>query len=404
MTKKECLLVDDSTHNAEVDKEEKGHEWPSVDVAKPIEEGGPDARKGFNYQDEIAVSFLLDMMEDDSIVKIHCETHDDILVVRATEEMNQNCAEYVQVKATEPKQLWTFATLCQRKNGKEGTSVLERSLAHDCHKEHSRFRILTLRQVSPELKILTNPIGSVGREPCCAALQDLKQEIDKKRPGLVSSKGNDSAFWLDNCHWDERHNEDVIRTSNRFRVFQISSAQNNTLLQDAIDSLLDDMRAWVKSASASKWEPDRDKKIITREQLIAWWDQRVAELTSAGGAAGGKLVRKMKTAHLPQDVINLAVDLRRSYTRSLRTPRYADDENTEELLSRVRAEAISLRSRYTAGQLDVDAPTFHSICLDRMDAINVERPDGEPDRSSFLKGCLYDIADRCLLRFERIAS
>lgn len=396
--------MDEGTHTTQKAKEKKGREWPSVDAAKPIEEGGPDARKGFNYQDEIAVSFLLDMIEDNSIVKIHCETHDDILIVRATEGTNQRSAEYVQVKATEPSQLWTVATLCQRKDGKEGTSVLERSLAHDCHKEHSRFRILTLRQVSPDLKILTNPISSVGREPGCKALQDLKQEIDKKRPGLVSPKGNDSAFWLNNCLWDECHKEEAIRTSNRLRVFQISSAQNNTLLRDAIDSLLDDMRAWVKSAGAAKWEPDRDKKIIMREQLIAWWDQRILELTSAGGASGGKLVRKMKAAHLPQDVINLAVDLRRRYSSSLRTSRYADYENTEELLSRVRAEAISLRSRYTAGQLDVDAPTFHSMCLDRMDAINSERPKGEPDRSSFLKGCLYDIADRCLLRFERIAS
>ena len=396
--------MDDGTRNEEGDIEEKEHEWPSVDVVKPIEEGGPDARKGFNYQDEIAVSFLLGMMEDESIVKIHCETHDDILVVWATEDANQKCAEYVQVKATEPDQLWNVTTLCRRKDAKEGSSVLERSLAHDCHKEHSRFRILTLRQVHPELKILTHPLGSVGREPGCAVLQELNEKIDRKRAGLVSPKGNDCNFWLDNCYWDERHNEEAIRTDNRYRVFRISSAQNNTLLEDAIDSLLDDMRAWVKSAGSLKWEPDRDKKIISREQLISWWDQRVAELTSSGGASGGKLVRKMKAAHLPQDVINLAVDLRRLYTRSLRTPRYADDENTEELLGRVRAESISLRSRYTAGQLDVDAPTFHSMCLDRMDAINGERPNGEPDRSPFLKGCLYDIADRCRLRFERLAS
>jgi len=65
--------VDDSTHNTEGDKEEKGHEWPSVDVAKPIEEGGSVARKGFNYQDKIAASSLLVMMEDNSIVKIHWE-------------------------------------------------------------------------------------------------------------------------------------------------------------------------------------------------------------------------------------------------------------------------------------------------------------------------------------------
>jgi hypothetical protein len=115
-------------------------------------------------------------------------------------------------------------------------------------------------------------------------------------------------------------------------------------------------------------------------------------------------VRKMKAASLPQDVINLAVDLRRTYAKNLRTPRYADADDTDDLLSRVSAEALSLRSRYVAGQLAVDSATFHSMCLDRMDAINAERPAGVPDRSPFLKGCLYDIADRCLLRFERMAS
>jgi len=395
--------VNDGTRNAEGDKEEKSHEWPSVDDAKPMEEGGPVARKGFNYQDEIAVSFLLDMMEDQSIIKIHCETHDDILIVRNTEDANQNCAEYVQVKATEYNQLWTIATLCNRTDGKDGTSVLEKSLAHDRHKEQSRFRIVTLRQVSADLKLLTYPVGSVGREPGCDALKALKADIDKKRPAVLSPKGNDCSFWLENCHWDERHSEESIRNHNRLRVYEISATQSNTVLPDAIDSLLDDMRLWVKKAGAASWIPDRDKKIITREHLLTWWDQRVAELTSAGGASGGQLVRKMKVAHLPQDVINLAADLRRRYTRSLRTPRYAGNDNTEELLSRVRAEAISLRSRYTAGQLEVDASTFHAMCLDCMDAINGERPAGEPDRSSFLKGCLYDIADRCLLRFDRMA-
>lgn len=396
--------MEDGIHNAEGGKEKKGHGWPSVDAAKPLEEGGPDARKGFNYQDEIAVSFLLDMMEDDSIIKIHYETHDDILVVRATEDVNHNCAEYVQVKATEPNQLWTVATLCQRRDGEKGTSVLERSLAHDCHKEHSRFRILTLRQVSPELKILTNPIRSVGREPDCAALKNLKEKIDKKCTGLLSPKGNDSGFWLNNCYWHEHPSEEVMRKLNHAHAFQISSAQNNPLLPEAIDAILDRMRAWVKMAGGAKWEPDRDKKIITRKYLIEWWNQRVAELTFSAGASGGKLILKMQAANLPQDVIHLAVDLRRRFTRTLRTPRYADNENTEELLGRVRAEAISLRSRYAAGQLNVDAPTFHSLCLDRMDVINDERPEGEPDRSAFLKGCLYDIADRCLLRFEGTAS
>lgn len=398
-------MVGKQPHDQEQNEDEdEVPAWPSVDVAKPLEEGGPIARKGFNYQDEIAVSFLLDMMEDHFVIKIHCETHDDILIVRSTDDPNRRCAEYVQVKASAPDQLWTVATLCKRKDGKQGTSIFEKSLAHDKHKEESRFRVVTLRQVSDELKILTHPIGSIGREPGCEALSTLKAAIDGKHPKLLSPKGNDATFWLDGSYWDERFSESAVRDRNCLRVFQISSAEGSTLLPEAIDVLLDDMRAWVKRAGGASWQPDRDKKIITREQLRAWWDERVAELTSAGGASGGKLVRKMKAASLPQDVINLAVTMRRQYAKDLRTPRYSHADDTQDLLSRVSAEALSLRSRYVAGQIDVDPPTFHSMCIDRMDAINHERPEGTPDRSSFLQGCLYDIADRCLLRFERIAS
>jgi hypothetical protein len=35
---------------------------PSIDDVKPDEEGGSTARKGFNYQDEIAVAFLITML------------------------------------------------------------------------------------------------------------------------------------------------------------------------------------------------------------------------------------------------------------------------------------------------------------------------------------------------------
>jgi hypothetical protein len=64
---------------------------------------------------------------------------------------------------------------------------------------------------------------------------------------------------------------------------------------------------------------------------------------------------------------------------------------------------MSLRARFAAGQLDLDSAAFHVLCLDRMDAVNAERPAGHEDRSAFLKGCMYDITDRCLLRFVRPA-
>jgi len=75
--------------------------WPSVDDATPQEEGGPIARAGFNYQDEIAVSFLLEMLVDPVLLRVHCETHDDVLLVRADGDGGAQTAEYVQVKSNE---------------------------------------------------------------------------------------------------------------------------------------------------------------------------------------------------------------------------------------------------------------------------------------------------------------
>ena len=126
----------------------KSHEvtWPSIDQAEPDEEGGPNARTGFNYQDEIAVGFLIEMLETPALMKVHCETHDDIVLVRKTVGIEERTAEYVQVKASEQDKLWSLADLCVRKKSKKGTSILETSLDRDKHKEASTFRLVTLRR------------------------------------------------------------------------------------------------------------------------------------------------------------------------------------------------------------------------------------------------------------------
>lgn len=385
----------------EKDEKEAPPAWPSVDEIKPAEEGGPTARIGFNYQDEIAVSFLISMLEDSSVLKVHCETHDDILVVRAAGQTTR-IAEFVQVKASGLEKLWSVADLCQRKKSKPGTSLLEKSLARDKHHEESRFRIVTLRPVVTELEILTLPCSALGRESNGERFIALEGEIEKRLPELKSPKGNGATFWLQNCLWDQRHDEAAVRTSNLVRVLRLSAQVGKPLLPEPAEILLDDLRAIAKAAGDAKWEPDRDKKIILREWLVKWWEAKIDELTKgASAASGGKLRMKMEAASLPAEVIDLAIDLRRRYAEQLRTSRYAESDEREHVLDRVKSEAQSLRARYVAGQLDLNGAAFHALCLDRMDVLNAERPTGAADQSAFLKGCLYDIADRCLLRFER---
>lgn len=152
--------------------------WPSIDHAKPSEEGGPVARTGFNYQDEIAVGFLIDMLSSPSLLKIHCETHDDIVLVWQADEATDRVAEYIQVKASEQDKLWSVADICQqKKKGKTGSSIFETSLGRDEHVEMSRFRVVTLRPVVVALRPLTYELGSAGREPSTEGMKALSAEF-----------------------------------------------------------------------------------------------------------------------------------------------------------------------------------------------------------------------------------
>ena len=107
----------------------------------------------------------------------------------------------------------------------------------------------------------------------------------------------------------------------------------------------------------------------------------------------------MKAANLPEDMVSLAVELRRDYSAEVRAPRYMEVDRIHQLQLRVKSEAMSLGARLASGDLQLDGPAFHAACVKRMDELSAAATGD--DVSGFLKGCLYDIADRCLLRFEQ---
>lgn len=372
---------------------------PSVDDITPPEEGGPIARSGFDYQDEIGVGLLIDMLENPSILKVHFETHDDfVLVYSANPGL---IAEFVQVKGGEPDQLWTVALVCKSENG-TATSILERSLAHDACCEQSQFRLVTLRQVSGELKPLTFPRGGQGRQFTEPAMASLLKAFKDKKPSCISKKGNGTQYWLEHCLWEERPDEKAVRDSNFSRLMRLSSSSGFILLPEQLDQLLDQLRLWVKRAGAARWQPDRAEKIVSRSQICAWLNERLEGLRAGvASASGGKLAGKMTAAGLSEDQINMAIDLRLSYAKVVRTSRYMTAKSAEQLQLRVKSELASLQARMMAGQLQLDGQEFHLLCMERMDLINTQRPANVEDQSGFLKGCMYDITDRCLHRFSR---
>jgi len=373
--------------------------WPSIDDAQPVEEGGPSARTGFNYQDEIAVGFLIDMLANPALVKVHLETHDDIVLV--WEEIDARTAEYIQVKAGEEEKFWSVADICQRKKAKTGTSIFEKSLDRDGYLENSLFRLVTLRPVVTELKPLTFPRSSQGRQSADADIVALAVEIEGRCPGFRSPKGRDAAFWLANCLWDHRDSERAVEKDNLVRLMRLAHQEGTSILFEPAENLLLELRARAKAAGAARWLPDSSRKIITREELRTWWQGRLLDISQGATRSGGKLALKMAEAGLPDEMTALAAALRRGYASEARAPRYLDESDVNNLQGRVLSEVASLRARFVAGELDIDPVQFHSLCLSRMDTLNAERGAMVEDRSAFLKGCLYDITDRCLLRFNR---
>jgi hypothetical protein len=380
---------------------EDSHSLSSVDYAKPEEEGGPIARSGFTYQDEIAVGFLLQMLDDPLLLKVHCETHDDMVLVCGKEGSAVRFAEFVQVKASEQDKLWSVADLSIRREG-IGSSILERSLGRDKHIEDSRFRIVTLRPVVSRLKPLTFPYEAAGRQSEGEWFTALQDELTERLPELRSKKGNTIAYWLKYCLWDERYSREVVENSNLLKIIRFGATEARPLFPELAEILLVELRAKAKAAGDARWEPDPQKKIITREDLLAWWTMRVDEIFEGVlASSGGKLRKKMIRAGLPSEIIELAVELRRDYAAAARVSHYMEPRGAERLQRRVKADVMSLQAHLLSGRLKLNPLDFHALCLDGMDKINAELSSGNEDHSAFLKGCMYDIADRCLLRFER---
>ena len=373
--------------------------YPSVDDIKPHEEGGPSARAGFNYQDEIACSLLIDMLATPEILKVHCESHDDAIIVRQGYGSSNRTAEYVQVKSSD--KTWTVADVCAAKCG-EGTSLYETSLARDKHCETSQFRIVSLRAVAKDLQVLTFPVGAPGRESAGEPFKALLGLIQKRYPKLKSTKGNDCSYWISHCLWDVRDSESAIRKANIVALMILGMKEGRRLFIDQAETLVDELLQWTKAAGAAKWEPDKAKKIISRSQVREWWEQRTEEIIDGASIqSGGKLRAKMAEAGITEELIHLAQELRREYASTVRTPRYMAAEETERLQARVKSEVATMGSQFIAGRINLTAAGFHAYCIERMDRLSSEGPHGSPDSSAFLKGCLYDIADRCLLRFTR---
>jgi hypothetical protein len=110
---------------------------PSIFHLAPLEQGGPIARIGFLYQDHIAACFCIQMLRDQSLKEVWCETLDDITLLWERKALLG--VEFVQVKAADLPQMWSVAMICDGRD----KSLVGKSLGQHRCSEHCTFRIVT---------------------------------------------------------------------------------------------------------------------------------------------------------------------------------------------------------------------------------------------------------------------
>jgi len=223
-----------------------------------------------------------------------------------------------------------------------------------------------------------------------------------KLPDLQSPKGNNIDYWLEHCRWDVRYDDKTINEQNIFRILKLAASHGVPVLPEHAEVIENELCWWAHNAGRAFWIPDKEKKIISRDRLLSWWTQKLDSIAGGGSnVSGSKLRGKMDDAGLSDDQIRMALELRREYAQMARTPRYMSEPDVQGLQRRVKSALASLRAEQMAGALPASGVAFHSLCLQKMDGINYDSGIQGGDHSAFLKGCMYDIADRCLHRFTR---
>jgi hypothetical protein len=379
---------------------------PSIHQLTPLEEGGVIARSGFKFQDHVAVGFCLQMLIEDNLKQVWCESQDDITLIWDGGVLGEE-VEFVQVKSNKLEHLWSAKEICKRdkdaqKNLKIGSSILEKSLAYDRCCEACRFRMVTAMQVNRELEVLRLPQSSPDRTYTNQKYLELCTKIGDDVKGFTSSNGNDSIFWLSRMFWQVEHDAEALERKNIELLMRFVEKCRDYLVSDQLKELYSKLLQKVQEAAIAKWNQDPNAKKIVREDLSIWLAKAINEAQHPiSTTSGSKLEEKMKQASLPDDAIANAQEARRFYRQERMTAKYLETSDQSKIERAVQATLQQLRAELDAGNFPDSGEKFHAICLSTLDSLQHTMPTKGSLELFYVQGIMYNITDRCLHRFRR---
>jgi len=377
---------------------------PSIFDLTPLDSGGREARKGFDYQDHIAVGFCLLLFERPELEEVWCETHDDITLVWRNN--GSKIIEFIQVKSGDLSSRWSVAILCKRERSNDkpkiGSSVLEQSLARARCQEQIMFRMVTPIDVDDDLKILKLEIEHPDRK--IASLIPLQQQIEGKLSGVEAPNGFKCCDWVSNCYWDKRDSEAGVINGNKVQLDKILHYENQLISPDHRDELYQRLLAFVQHASKVDYTLEPTGYRIDKTKLKDYILKNIQLMGYGGvGSLPEGMEQKMRRCVIPSDQIATASEQRRIYNRERITSRFISGEELIYVEAEVTAKLHLLLSALDAGRIDGSGIQFHDHCLLVIEDLynNWTLPVPRPS-IAVLQGYMYERTNRCTHRFDRV--
>lgn len=366
----------------------------------PLDVSGRHARKGFTYQDHIAVCLCIAMLNTSTLKEMWLETHDDILLY--WEDNGVITVEFVQVKAVNHHSRWSVPSICG--NGTISDSIVKKLMDQDRCSEAVLFRIVSSYDVNQELAVLKMAINSTERIAEADKEVNLSRGIKKKLGDYKSPNGKTIEEWVKLCWWEKKaDNEQDLISSNKIALEAALNALGRPIYSDQRDEIYQKMLSYCQDASTGDLSMNSDCYKVTRQKLIDWLTTTIDALYTPS-AGGKKLEEKLKRAkNVPEDYISNAKQLKYDYLQKRLTNDFIQPSEMSDLEKVIHGELFNMK--LALDNDDLDEEQFHKLCMSKLDEIKKSDAFKNKNIPDYIfSGYMYDLASKCIHRFRKVEA
>lgn len=378
------------------------HDQPLAD------QSGRNARRGFEYQDHIGARYCLQLLSDPLLQEVWLESHDDITLVRHLGG-GVIVYEFVQVKFVE--RTWLLSHIINREKdkhgkGRPGTALLEKSLAHNQYQEPAMFRLVTSREACPELASLRFPLASPERRAAQPGLDQTASKIKAYYQKQLSPPTDaELDYWLANCVWETGESTlSGLEAINLVALEKVMKQLCFTMYPEHRTNLYGLLLRKVADASIKDPFTNRDTFKIKKQECEDWLCDTAIEV-SYGPNPKDKLGAKLHEIGIPAPGIELAREAKLLYNAERRDNDFCEPKDLRAMEAEILGKVSSLQRKQYNPRTEQSPLDFYEACLtNATDVLHQHRFVDEDGivkiPSSLAEGYVYEIVDRCLLRFK----